>query len=87
MNSNNTLPVQTKSVRDVNNFLFSYTLDQSIENLNRLFDHATVGPKFKILNETEKESLLDFLESLEELLPALYKKTDENTGIDTIRLN
>lgn len=80
MNSKNTLPVQAESVRDINNFLFSYTLDQSIENLNRIFDHATAESSFQILNESEKERILDFLESLEELLPAIYTLTERKSG-------
>lgn len=69
MNFNNTLLTQAKSVHNFNNFIYSYSLNQCKENLNKLFDHVTTGSG----DEVEKVELLDFLESLEELLPALYE--------------
>lgn len=70
---NNTPMIKEKSNREINNFLFFYTKDQCMSNLNNLYDQATQGPHFDLLNESAKEALLNFLESLEELLPALYE--------------
>ena len=44
-----------------------------MSNLNNLYDQATQEPHFDLLNESAKEALLNFLETLEELLPALYE--------------
>lgn len=55
--------------------------------LSKLIDHFTDGLGTAFQSDSEKERILDFLESLEELLPSLYNETDENTGIDNIRLN
>jgi len=84
MNSINTHSVQAECVRDINNFLFSYAENQCLDNLNKLFDYVTAESSFKTLNESEKERILDFLESLEELLPAIYTLTERKSGsLDT----
>lgn len=55
-----------QAVRHLNNFLSSYTLPESSKLLNQISDHAA-------LDKSHKEELLDFLEGLDELLPAVYE--------------
>lgn len=76
-----------ESSRHLNNLLSSYPLPECTELLNQVFDHVTEGIHYAALNESNKERMLDFLESLEELLPSLYKGPNQNTGFDGIRLN
>ncbi len=60
-----------RSWQDLNNFKASYTLTESFQMLNLVFDHVTEGIHYAALSKTEKEHMLDFLEALEELLPAV----------------
>lgn len=57
----------------LNNFLYSYTLPECSQLLNKIFDHVTEGIHYAALDKSHKEELLDFLEGLEELLPAVYQ--------------
>lgn len=61
------------ATRHLNNFLSSYTLPESSKLLNQIFNHLTKGIHYAALDNSHKEELLDFLEGLEELLPAVYK--------------
>lgn len=65
--------IKEQASRNLNNFLSSYTLQESTELLNQIFDHVTEGIHYAAQNDSSKEQMLDFLESLEELLPALYE--------------
>lgn len=73
MNSNNPTWIKEEASRHLNNFLSSYTLPESTELLNQVFDHVTEGIHYAALNNSSKVQMLDFWESLEELLPELYK--------------
>lgn len=59
--------------RHLRNFLSSYTLHESSQLLNQVSDHVTEGIHYVALDKSHKEELLDFLEGLEELLPAVYE--------------
>jgi len=59
------------------NFLSSYTLHESSQLLNQIYDHVTEGIHYAALDKRHKEELLDFLEGLEELLPAVYQLHDK----------
>ena len=65
--------IKEEATRHLNNFLSSYTLPESTELLNQVFDHVTEGIHSAALNDSIKEQMLDFFESLEELLPAVYE--------------
>ncbi|WP_276345641.1 hypothetical protein [Daejeonella sp. JGW-45] len=58
---------------NLRNFLHSYTLPESSEMLNEVFDQVTESIKFAAMSENQQEEVLDFLEALEELLPAVYE--------------
>ncbi|MGV3686177.1 MAG: hypothetical protein ACO1NS_11155 [Daejeonella sp.] len=58
---------------NLSNFLHSYTLPESSEMLNEVFDQVTESIKFAAMSENQQEEVLDFLEALEELLPAVYE--------------
>ncbi|MHB1179681.1 MAG: hypothetical protein ACYCZO_15290 [Daejeonella sp.] len=60
-----------RSRQNLNNFKASYTLSESSQMLNLVFDHVTEGIHYAALSRAEKERMLDFLESLEELLLAV----------------
>ena len=65
--------ITEQATRNLGNFLSSYTLTESTELLNQVFDHVTEGLHYATQSNRNKEQMLDFLESLEELLPAVYK--------------
>ena len=65
--------INEQALRNLNNFLFSHTLPESTELLNQVIDHISEGIHYVALNDDNKEQMLDFLESLEELLPAVYE--------------
>ena len=56
---------------NLNNFLSSYTLRESTDLLNHVFNQV-----YTSINADEKhgktEEMLDFLEALEELIPGVY---------------
>ncbi|MDP3467071.1 MAG: hypothetical protein Q8S11_01975 [Daejeonella sp.] len=62
-----------QATRHLNNFLSSYTLPESSQLLNQISDHVTKGIHYAALDKSHKEELLDFLEGLDELLPAVYE--------------
>lgn len=65
--------IKEKSPRNLDNFLSTYTLPESTELLNQVFDYVTHGIHYAALNDSSKEQMLDFLEALEELFPAVYE--------------
>lgn len=73
MNSNNSAWIKEKAMRHLNNFLCSYTLPESTKMLNLVFDHVTEDIHYAASNNSGKEQMLDFLEALEEMLPAVYE--------------
>lgn len=69
--------IKEQATRNLNNFLSSYTLQESTELLNQVFDHVSEGVHYAVLKDNSKEQILDFLEALEELTSAvneLYTK-------------
>ncbi len=86
MNTQNTrFPIYHS--REIRNFIYPHSLPETMEMLYKIIDHFIDGLGTAIRSDSEKERILDFLESLEELLPSLYNETDENTWIDNKRLN
>lgn len=73
--------IAEQNLRNLNNFLTSYTIQESTQLLNQAFDQVTEGINYANLNDSSKEQMLDFLESLEELLPAVYEiyKSEQNS--------
>ncbi|HQS05854.1 MAG: hypothetical protein B7X86_13940 [Sphingobacteriales bacterium 17-39-43] len=64
--------IKEETTRCLNNFLSSYTLQESTEMLSQVYNHIE-GVHFSAINNSKKEQVLDFLEALEELLPAVYE--------------
>ncbi len=65
--------IKEQATRNLNNFLSSYTLQESSELLNQVYDQVTKGlPCVDRDDNGENRQILDFLESLEELVPTIY---------------
>lgn len=64
--------IKDQATRNLNNFLSSYTLQESTELLNQVYGQVTEAINAPQRN-LRKENILDFLEALEELLPAVYE--------------
>ncbi len=58
----------------LNNFLSSYTLQESTELLNQVFDQVNNSVNADQV-DGKAEGMLDFLEALEELIPCIYTPT------------
>lgn len=71
--------IKVQATRNLNNFLSSYTLQESNELLNQVIDHVSEGVHYAALNDNGKKQILDFLESFEELLPAVYEIHEKRT--------
>lgn len=71
--------IKEKATRNLSNYLSSYTLQESTELLDQVFDHVTEGVQYAALNGNSKKQMLDFLESIEELLPAVYEIHEKRT--------
>ncbi len=65
--------INEQATNNLKNLIFSYTLQESTELLNQIFDHITERIRDAPLNDNSKEQMLDFLEALEELVPAVYE--------------
>lgn len=64
--------IKEEATRHLNNFLSSYTLQESTEMLNQVYNH--IEDIHYITNDnSKKEQVLGFLEALEELLPTVYE--------------
>lgn len=60
------------AIRRLRNFCVSYSLNKSDELLSNVQGTVIEG-NYAYLSELSKEQLLDYLEALEEVLPALYE--------------
>lgn len=60
------------AIRRLRNFCTSYSLEKNDELLSNVFNTIIKG-NYAHLNDLSKEHILDYLEALEEALPALYE--------------
>lgn len=63
--------IKEETTRHLNNFLSSYTLQESTEILSHMYKQIE-DIQYSTNDNSKKEQLLDFLEALEELLPTIY---------------
>lgn len=65
--------------RLIKNFLYEYSLDDSQRMLDLIYKR--LEKSLKRADESEREEIMSFFESLEEMIPALYPSSQIDTSM------